>query len=151
MDLLAALTGTWEGSGSGVYPTIDPFRYDERIEFHSTGKPFLLYRQATWRPGDRTAPLHTETGYFRPGGPGSVEAVIAQPTGITEVLTGAVHGSTLRLSSTHVGLAPTAKEVRTVERIITINGPKMTYELWMEAVGQPHQIHLAAELARIES
>ncbi|MBT8215160.1 MAG: FABP family protein [Acidimicrobiia bacterium] len=148
---LERLVGVWEGNGRGVYPTIEPFTYGERVEFTHSGKPFLLYRQTTWTDGADRQPLHTETGYFRPGPDGGVEAVIAQPTGISEILTGSWDGTTVRLSTRSVGLTPSAKEVRTVERILEVGDEELAYQLWMEAVGQPHQIHLAARLQRLTS
>lgn len=149
LDSLAFLVGTWTGTGSGRYPTIEPFEYVEEAVFTpGPGKPFILYRQRTRRAGDGE-PLHSESGYIRPGGTEGAELVIAQPTGIVEVHTGDLCGSRVRFRSRDVRLSPTAVEVSRVERCISVDGDTMLYRLWMAAVGQPFQVHLEAELTRI--
>jgi hypothetical protein len=145
---LAFLVGTWTGSGRGDYPTIESFGYDEEITVAPLGpKPMLRYSQLTWAAGTRD-PMHSEVGYIRPAGDHAAELVIAQPTGITEIHSGTVSGSSARFQTVSVGRAPTAKEVTTVERRIEVTGDQLSYELWMGAVGQPHQIHLEATLER---
>jgi len=146
---LAFLFGTWQGQGSGKYPTISPFEYLEEASFTpGPGKPFLIYRQRTRRVGNGE-PLHSETGYIRAPDPDSIELVISQPIGIVEVHTGEIDGSRIRFRSEAVGLSPTAVEVTKVERIIEVAGDTMRYRLGMAAVGQPLQTHLEAELIRL--
>lgn len=150
---LGCLLGTWVGEGEGDYPTIEPFRYREEVVFGHVGKPFLAYRQATVRL-DTGLPAHAEAGYLRGVGGPRVELVLAHPSGIAEVAEGdAVAGPdgttlTLHLRSTDVVTTATAKEVRRVERRIVVVGDTLRYELAMQAVGQPHQHHLTAELER---
>ncbi len=145
---LAFLLGTWQGTGHGDYPTIDSFDYGEEVQFSHVGKPFLVYRQRTWALPDR-APLHSETGYFRSGGDGAVELVLAQPSGIVEVHTGRLNGTTIDLRTTGVALTPTAKEVVGVGRRLEVDGRVLHYRLDMEAVGEAYQFHLEAELHRV--
>ena len=148
LEALAFLAGTWTGGGHGVYPTIEPFDYDEEITIAPLGpKPMLRYSQLTWKP-DTREPMHSEVGYLRPVDSDAVELVIAQPTGVTEIHTGSITGRRIEFRTVDVGLAPTAKEVATVERRIEVTGDRLHYELWMGAVGQPHQIHLEAALER---
>ena len=148
---LACLLGTWSGEGAGHYPTIEPFTYREEISFGHAGKPFLAYRQATVRL-DTGLPAHAEAGYLRGIGDGRVELVIAHPTGIAELAEGSIvvtpDGLELRLTSTSVTGTSTAKDVRSVERSLTVAGDVLRYDLAMGAVGQPHQHHLTAELRR---
>lgn len=142
------LIGTWTGGGHGVYPTIEPFDYEEEITIAPLGpKPMLRYSQLTWRPDGRE-PMHSEIGYIRPVGVDAAELVIAQPTGITEIHSGTITGSRIEFRTVSVGRAPTAKEVTTVDRRIEVTGDRLSYELWMGAVGQSHQIHLEATLER---
>lgn len=150
---LEFLLGTWNGEGVGIYPTIDDFSYREEISFVAPpGKPFLHYSQKTWRAdGHREAgtPLHTECGYIRPVEGGGAELVIAQPSGIVEVHSGTVEDTSVRFTSDLVARTRTAKEVTSVDRTIVVQGDQLSYEMWMGAVGQPHQVHLKATLHRM--
>ena len=145
---LQFLLGVWTGTGRGHYPTIDAFDYQEEISFSAPpGKPYLAYTQRTARP-ETGEPLHTEAGYLRPAGPGRLELVLAQPTGIVEVHTGSVEGTHVHLRAALVGTAPTAKEVTDVERHIEVEGSVLRYRVSMAAVGRELQPHLEAELRR---
>jgi hypothetical protein len=150
--VLAPLLGTWEGSGTGEYPTIEDFTYLESITFSHVGKPFIAYSQRTRHP-DTGAPMHAETGYLRVPIAGSIEIVMAQPTGLAEIYEGAVVGGTVPLvidvRSRSVTATPTAKEVTITERTISVTGDDLHYTFRMAAVGQPLQHHLSATLRRV--
>jgi hypothetical protein len=149
--VLASLLGTWEGSGTGEYPTIDNFAYAESITFSHVGKPFVAYTQRTRHP-DTGAPMHAETGYLRVPRPGSIEIVMAQPTGLAEIYEGAVVGGDAPLvidaRSTSIGSTTSAKEVTITEQTISVTGDELHYTFRMAAVGQPLQHHLSATLRR---
>jgi THAP4-like, heme-binding beta-barrel domain len=148
---LAPLLGTWQGRGSGTYPTIEPFDYLEEVAFSHVGKPFLVYGQKTRAATDGKS-LHAETGYLRVPRPGHVELVLAHPSGITEIDVGtyAADGTTIELDMTavNIGLTPTAKEVTALGRRFRLDGDELSYSLQMGAVGQPLQHHLTAVLHR---
>lgn len=148
---LAPLLGTWAGQGSGKYPTIPPFDYLEEVVFGHVGKPFLAYGQKTKAVADGK-PLHAESGYLRVPQPGRVELVLAHPSGITEIEVGtySVTGDLIemQMSTTAVGLTPSAKEVTALGRSFRIDGDEFSYTVQMGAVGQPLQDHLAAVLRR---
>ncbi|BBY36226.1 UPF0678 fatty acid-binding protein-like protein [Mycobacterium mantenii] len=148
---LAPLLGTWSGQGAGKYPTIPPFDYLEEVVFSHVGKPFLAYGQKTKAAADGK-PLHAETGYLRVPQPGHVELVLAHPSGITEIEVGtySVTGDLIemQMSTTTVGLTPSAKEVTALGRSFRVDGDELSYTVQMGAVGQPLQDHLAAVLHR---
>jgi len=146
---LEFLLGSWKGSGHGEYPTIESFDYFEEVSFVAPpGKPFVVYTQKT-RHADDDRPLHTETGYLRPVGDGTVEMTLAQPTGVVEIHVGTVSAGRLELTTHQVGLTPTAKEVTSVRRELAVDGDTLTYDLAMAAVGRPITHHLHAVLHRI--
>src|SRR6202022_3235757 len=149
LQALAPLLGVWRGSGSGEYPTIEPFDYLEEVSFSHVGKPFLIYGQKTKAAADG-APLHAETGYLRVPRPGQVELVLAHPSGVTEIEVGTytADGTTIELDMTaaNIGLTPTAKEVTALGRSFRVDGDELSYSLQMGAVGHPLQHHLRAVL-----
>jgi THAP4-like, heme-binding beta-barrel domain len=151
LEALAPLLGTWAGQGAGKYPTIQPFEYFEEVVFSHVGKPFLAYAQKTRAVADGK-PLHAETGYLRVPQTGRVELVLAHPNGITEIEVGnySVTGDRIdvELSTTAIGLAPTAKEVTALGRSLRVDGDELSYSVRMGAMGQPLQDHLAAVLRR---
>jgi hypothetical protein len=148
---LAPLLGTWSGQGSGKYPTIPSFDYLEEVVFGHVGKPFLTYGQKTKAVADGK-PLHAEAGYLRVPQPGHIELVLAHPSGITEIEVGtySVTGDLIemQMSTTAVGLTPSAKEVTALGRSFRIDGDELSYTVQMGAVGQPLQDHLAAVMHR---
>ncbi len=147
---IAFLMGTWRGVGRGDYPTIESFTYREEVTFASIpGKPFLTYHQRTRGPDG--AALHTEFGYIRPVDTTGAELIIAQPTGVTEIHTGIVDGTSIVFTTAVVGVSPTAKDVQSVRRALSVVGNTLSYELDMAAVGQDLQFHLAAQLQRVEA
>lgn len=147
LEPLAFLLGTWKGKGAGSYPDIDDFEYLEVASFSHVGKPFISYVQRT-RDAVDGSPLHSETGYLRPVGDHKAEFVIAQPTGIVEMLDVEISGNALLMSSSEVFRTPTAKSVDAVRRQVSVAGSEMTYAMQMAAEGNPMTPHLEAVLNR---
>lgn len=149
---LQPLIGTWRGTGSGHYPTIDSFSYSEELVFQDVGKPFLVYQQRTWSPEGQ--PMHMETGFLRSPTPTTVEFVLAQPTGQAELaegtLSAAEDGLSLDLRSPQVLVAASAKTVEATARTYRLSKNQLSTDFSMAAVGVAMTHHLHSELVRAE-
>ncbi len=147
---LAGLLGVWQGGGSGSYPTIDDFSYTEEVSFGHVGKPFLSYTQKT-RNVESGMPLHAESGYLRATDSG-LEFVIAQPTGIIEILvapTPTTAAWELDFRPVVLSTSPTAVDVAGTERHVVLAGDSLSYSMAMAAAGEPMTHHLSASLKRV--
>ncbi|VAH79063.1 unnamed protein product [Triticum turgidum subsp. durum] len=122
---LSFLLGKWRGEGEGTFPSIAPFRYGEEILFsHHPSKPVISYTQRTWKAASGD-PMHAESGYWRPRPDGSVEVVIAQSTGLTEV------------------------QVKQITRAFQVVDGELSYVVQMATITNSLQPHLKALLKRI--
>ncbi|MDO5513550.1 FABP family protein [Corynebacterium sp.] len=152
---LEFLLGSWSGPGRGHFPTISDFNYTETITFAAIpGKPFLRYEQVTSSP--EGAPMHTELGFLRLTEGGSVEFIIAQPTGQAELLEGTseeLEDGTLLLhfDASQVHNSSTAKRVDGTTRTYIFNAHRTAVhtEFDMAAVDQPMQRHLISDLSKV--
>ena len=145
---LAFLLGTWQGTGTGVYPTIEDFSYAEEVSFTHAGKPFVAYTQKTKDAGSGL-PLHAEAGYLRPQEGGRVELVLVQPSGIAEMLEGTVQNQVIQLASTAVLGTGSAKPVAATERRFWVEGEVLYSSVAMAAVGLELQPHVVSEMYRL--
>jgi hypothetical protein len=143
---LEFLVGTWTGEGVGGFPTIPDFRYGQRLEFSCYGKPVLAYSSTSWSVEDGR-PLAREVGFWRIAG-NSVELLLAQPTGLVEVLLGTVEGTRIQLASDVIARTGTAKEVTAERRLYGLVGADLAYAMDLAAVGVPLTPHLSATLRR---
>jgi len=94
-------------------------------------------------------PLHAEAGFLRPQGDGRIELVLAQPSGITELLEGAVEGRDIQLASTAVVGTASAKSVTATERRFWVDGEVLHSSVAMAAVGLDLQHHVVSEMYRL--
>ena len=117
------------------------------MTFEYLGDPFLLYSERSWSLDDGS-PIHFENGFLRPARPGIVELVLAHPIGITEVAVGTVDGGVIELSSTAVGLTPTASPVTELRRRIEARGDELSFDLEMAMEGVELQWHVGSTLNR---
>lgn len=142
---LAFLLGTWQGTGTGVYPTIEDFSYAEEVSFTHMGKPFLAYSQKTKDTGTGR-PMHAEAGYLRPQGDGRIELILVQPSGVAELLEGTVDSQDIHLTSTAVVGTASAKPIAVTERRFWVDGEVLHSSVAMAAMGLELQHHVVSEM-----
>jgi hypothetical protein len=145
---ISFLIGTWRGEGKGEYPTVDPFAYEEEIRFWHDGRPLLFYEQRNWNAASK-APMHSETGFWRPREGGAIEVVLAHGFGVAEIEEGEVHGRRCELRSRSLASTSTAKVIREVTRTCELEGDVLTYQMAMAYGDTPLTHHLRAELRRV--
>jgi hypothetical protein len=137
---LAPLLGVWRGNGQGVFPTIEPFAYEEEVRFAARdGRAALWYEQATWKiapDGTRGAPSHWETGFLRLIGDGQIEIVSAQSSGRVEVLRGTLARDPLHIAVVSV-VQGNDDRMRATARRITLDGATLRYEMDMATTRVP--------------
>ena len=149
---LRFLLGRWEGAGVVGYPTIESANFGQEISFSHNGKPFLVYTSRTWlldEDGAIGRPLAMETGFWRPQVDGSIEVVLAHPTGIAEIYIGQMTGTKIELATDAVMRTSSAKEVTAGRRLYGLIGPDLGWAYDMAAMGQPLQSHVSAQLKRV--
>jgi hypothetical protein len=148
---VAWLLGTWRGVGVGGYPTIEEFRFSQEVTFGEVGKPYLHYLSRSWLlddEGNEVHPLAQETGYWRPQPDGSVEVLLAHPTGFVEIWLGTVEPAKIELQTDVVARTDSAKAYVAGHRLYGLVDGKLLWAYDMAAVDQPLQPHLSATLQR---
>ncbi|MFF2958784.1 FABP family protein [Streptomyces sp. NPDC057963] len=150
---LIGFLGTWAGRGRGGYPTLaEEFVYAQEVTFSHDGRPFLHYEARAWlldADGEPLRPSARESGWWRMQPDGGVEALITQPTGVAEILTGRASNGAVDLTTHQVALTPTAKEVSATRRRYTLtDDDTLDFVHDLAAVGRPLQHHLSVQLRR---
>ena len=147
------LLGTWRGVGVGGYPTVPEFRFGQEITFTELpGKPFVHHLSRSWLlddAGEQVRPLAQETGYWRPEADGSLEVVLAHPTGYAEIWIGSADGAKIELQTDVVARTQTAKDYTAGHRLYGLVDGDLLWAYDMAAVGQPLQPHLSGTLKRV--
>jgi THAP4-like, heme-binding beta-barrel domain len=153
---LAALVGSWSGTGVGGYPDLDAdFVYDQVVTFTPLpGKPVLGYQSRTWAADD-SRPLATEVGFWRMPDATTVEVMLAHPFGIVEVYVGDLSptatGFKIELSDNITVRTATARHVDRSQRLYGLVEGDLAYAVDMAAEGYDMTPHLSAKLKRTES
>ncbi|WP_285778058.1 FABP family protein [Microtetraspora sp. NBRC 13810] len=152
LEPIAFLLGRWEGAGVGGYPTMESIQFGQEIVFGHNGKPFLTYRSRTWlldEAGERVRPLSTESGFWRAQPERQLEVVLAHPTGIVEIYLGEVVFHKIELRTDVAARTATAKEYNQGHRLYGLVNGSLMWAYDMEAMGQPLQSHMSAELKKV--
>lgn len=156
---LSWLIGTWGGIGEGGYPTIEPFRYEQIVQFACDGRSFLEYRSVSWlvdAQNNRIRPAATESGFWRPQPDNGVEVLLAHPTGFLELWLGKVEvtaisdaritGARIEMTTDAVVRSEGAKEVSAGHRLYGLVGGRLLSTYDMVAMGHPLTNHTAIAL-----
>jgi hypothetical protein len=155
IDRLRQLEGSWQGTGHGDYPTIDPFEYEETLQLYCNGvEPMLHFEQRTWkRPTEpaRTEPLHWESGFLRVVSGFNLEMVNSQNGERVETLRGALKQTDaaliVELDSSLIG--NDTRLIRTRRRYALVN-QELHYQIWMATTRNSALTpHLEARLVRV--
>lgn len=146
-EVFAPLLGTWSGTGHASYPDNASADYEITITFSTNGLRFVTFVETTTN-AETGAPMHSESGFWRPVPPDRVEAVIAHPGGLAEVSEGIVDGGHFQLSSVAVARTTTAKQVDVIERTYRVQDDRLTATVHMAATGHPLTPHLEEHLVR---
>ncbi|KAJ6634665.1 Peroxynitrite isomerase THAP4 [Pseudolycoriella hygida] len=113
------IAGVWESTnGSGKFPTISEFSYNDHIEFVLCGKqPVLAYTGSSSHP-ERGNPMHLERGFLRARADKSLSFMVAHNFGLTTIEEGSVNNGVITLKSTNIGRMADAKDpqVTQIER-----------------------------------
>ncbi len=145
LEPLSFLLGTWVGEGAGLWE--GGFSFSDSLTFSHDGRSVIAFRQATWTSDGK--PSHVEAGYLlgRPGG--VVHLTIAEPSGITEALTGRVSENRLALESVEIGHAPGSDNVTGVGRRLALDSDgRLLVEVDIAVNGEALAPHTKSVLER---
>ena len=109
---LAWLRGRWEGTGYREWPGEEKIRFAQQVDFSDNGGDYLHYLAQSFEvddDGKPTKPLMMETGFWRPQMDASVEVVLTNPDGWSEVWAGKIEGAKIELVTDAVMRTKTAE------------------------------------------
>ena len=97
---LAWMIGRWTGNGHGVRPDGEQFEYGQQIDIAQNGGDYLSYVSQLFEQdeeGVAVRSLGMEAGFWRPQLDGSVDLVLSNSDGWSEVWTGKIQGAKIEL------------------------------------------------------
>jgi hypothetical protein len=146
LEPLSWLLGSWEGTGEGLWAAGFSFTDVVSLVPDEYGRPLVAYHQRTYLPDGH--PSHGEMGYLVVQGSGGVQMTVAEPSGITETLSGRSAGSSLDLASAEIGHAPESRNVTATARRMRLDGDRLVIEVDVAMNGEPLATHTRSVLAR---
>ncbi len=151
---LCQMEGKWTGRGTGQFPGIAAFRYEEEtVCTYDAEKQLLHYIQQTWLLDDadkRIQASHRETGFLREVADLVLEVANVQSGGRTEILQGVLEpitgGFQILLQALLLANDP---RMQNAERIwkLTAHTWEYTQRMATQTVDHLHD-HLSASLTR---
>lgn len=146
------LVGTWSGSGTGIAPSGEDFRFGQRLSFVHDGRPFLAYESRAWIVGADGAIVRQawrESGFWRIGpGQDDLEVVLAANTGQALIYTGTAGDQRWEITTASAVPTPTAKVVDVERRLYALVDDELGYVTELAPAGRPLAPHLNARLTR---
>lgn len=131
------LTGSWRGTGTATFPTIETVRYAETLTFQViAGDPCVHYEQRTrilTPENRRDDPLHWESGFLEALKDGDIRWLNSQNSGRVEVLRGVAEvdaGGGLVLTVESLGIH-NDERMLTSGRRVEVTGDRLAYRHWM--------------------
>ncbi len=149
---LLPLVGVWTGTGAGIAPSGQQFRFGQRIRFGHDGRAFLGYDSRAWLLADDDSvlrPAWRESGFWRMGaGPDDIEVVLAANTGQALVYAGTAGDQRWEIATALARPTPTAKVVDAERRLYAIVDGDLGYVSELAPHDAPMAPHLNARLSR---
>ncbi len=143
LEPVKQLVGNWKGTGSGGFPTMSNFTFQDEmifsiIESAYREEPLVHFQEiASIHNKDGLAFKHWETGFFRPIPGGNLEFQVVHNTGRIESFVGSIElgsgGSSfeMTLESSFLRNAEGLTEARQSKRIFRFDSGKLLYRQYM--------------------
>ncbi|MCC2594629.1 FABP family protein [Tessaracoccus sp. OS52] len=152
LTALGWLVGRWEGTGNGTDHNGDAFTFEQRIDFSHNGGDYLLCASQTFllgEDGKPSAPLDMETSFWRPAPDASVEVVMANANGWTQIFVGKIQVTRIDLQTDAVVRTSGAEVTHSAEQRLygKVEGDLM-YAIDRATTEHELRPHMWARLAR---
>ncbi len=135
------------GEGEGLWD--GGFEFEDALTYATDGRPRVEFRQLTW---DKDGSMsHSEAGYLLLEDGGVVHMTVAEPSGVTETLSGTVAGESVTLRSVEIGHTPGAKPVTATARRISLHEDDLVVEVDIGMNDEPPVPHTRSLLRRTVS
>ena len=144
LDPLRWLEGKWKGEGTGGFPTMDDFSFEDEMYFKTnaegyTNEPIIHFEEvARVRENEELVFKHWETGYFKPAKNASIQFYNCHNTGRIEIIYGyfksvdeQAKSFEIVFNSNDVRNDEGTAVMRSSQRIFTLKGDTLHYSLDM--------------------